>query len=81
MKREQLEKANKIESDIKRLMELDKVLVQSNNGVNKLAAVNTDCYGQHTVISDTMIPTSIFAKFRQIIADEVLRLDAEFEAL
>ena len=81
MKREQLERANKIEAEIKRLQELDKVIIQSCNGVHKLAAVSTDCYGHFEVLSETTIPPIILAKFRQIIADEVVKLDEEFESL
>lgn len=81
MKREQLEKANRIDNQIKELKELDAVLVQANTGRNQLAAADVDCYDHLTVWKHCNIPSIILAKFRQVIADEVVRLDEEFESL
>ena len=81
MKREQLEKANKINSEIEKLRELDAVLLQATSGRHQLASIDIDCYNDKAVLKNCDIPPIILAKFRQVIADEVLRLDAEFEAL
>jgi hypothetical protein len=81
MKREQLERANKIDSQIKELKALDALLVQANTGRNQLAAADVDCYDHFTIMKHCSIPPIILAKFRQVIADEVVKLDEEFEAL
>jgi hypothetical protein len=81
MKREQLEKANKIDSEIKKLTQLDNILTSAASGQNTLAAINRNCYGEVTVVSDVNIPPIILAKFRQVIADEAIKLDKEFESL
>ena len=82
MKREQLERANKIDAEIKRLKELDNLLVTASTGGNHtLAAADIDCYNHFTILKSCNIPPIMLAKFRQIIADEVVKLDKEFESL
>lgn len=81
MKREQLENANRIDNQIKELKALDALLVQANTGRNQLAAADVDCYDHFTIMKHCSIPPIILAKFRKIIADEVVRLDEEFESL
>jgi hypothetical protein len=81
MKREQLEKANKIDAQINELQALDKVLVQATMKNIFFAASSKDCYGGFQLIGEAVIPPIILTKFRQVIADEALRLDREFESL
>jgi meiotically up-regulated gene 157 (Mug157) protein len=81
MKRENFERASVINEEIKRLQAIDKVLINACSNRNHLGAVSVDCYGHFEVLSDTDVPPLILAKFRQIIADEALKLDKEFEEL
>ena len=81
MKRENFERASAINEEIKRLQAIDKVLINAASHQNRLGAVYVDCYGHFEVLSDTDVPPLILAKFRQIIADEALKLDKEFEEL
>lgn len=82
MKREQLARANKIAEDIERIKELDKLLVRATSGGNHLlAAVDYDCYNHATICEHCNIPPIILTKFRQVLADEAVKLDEEFEAL
>ena len=82
MKREQLARANKLAEDIERIKELDKLLMRATSGGNHLlAAVDYDCYNHVTVKERCNIPPIILTKFRQVLADEAVKLDKEFEAL
>ena len=81
MKRENFKRAMVIDEEIKRLQAIDKVLINAASHQNRLGAVSVDCYGHFEVLSDTDVPPLILAKFRQIIADEALKLDKEFEEL
>ena len=81
MKRENFERATIINEEIKRLQSIDRLLINAASDRNHLGAVAVDCYGHFEVLSDTDVPPLILAKFRQIIADEALKLDKEFEEL
>ena len=81
MKREQLERANKIDAEIKQLQALDKVLLQATTCDYKFGACRKDCYGSLEIYGEATIPPIVLAKFRQVIADEAQRLDEEFESL
>lgn len=81
MKRENFERASAINKDIKRLEEIDRVLVKSFSNGNTLGAVHVDCYNHFEVLDSVLLTQTVLSKFRQILADEILRLDKEFEAL
>ena len=53
----------------------------TSGGNHLLAAVDYDCYNHATIREHCNIPPIILTKFRQVLADEAVRLDKEFEAL
>lgn len=81
MKRENFERAAIIDNSVKQLMRIDKLLTNASAGRHRLAAVDIDCYDKATMLCDELLPPMILAKFRQVLADEILKLDKEFESL
>ena len=81
MKLENFERATFLHDKVKRLLALDKVLVNAASGRHTLASIDTDCYGKVEVISTEALSQDILDKFRRVLTEEVQKLDKEFEAL